>query len=74
MTFNEMLARKPWDEMNMKKHGVINSGMLIFHDSWLELIKQTPHVVEAYEKSKYQKDLDKFINNNLSQYVYKRAQ
>ena len=44
-----------------------------FQDTWLELIKQTPHVVEAYEKSKYQKGLAEFIEKNLSEFIYKGA-
>ena len=72
MTFNEMLVRKPWDEMNMKLHGRKNSSMLIYHDSWLPSLNRTP-AKEVYENSPTQKELEKFINENLSQYVYKRV-
>jgi hypothetical protein len=72
MSFNDILVNLPWDKKNDERLGKHFSGLTIFHDSWLDLIKQTPHVVEAYEKSKYQKDLDIFISEYLSKHVYKR--
>lgn len=71
-TFNELLVDRPWDKLNIQKGGKANSSQLIYHDTWLDLIKDLPHVMEAYNNSKYQKGLEKFINDNLSQYVYKR--
>ena len=70
MTFNEMLKELPWDKMNDKKHGKHLSGLQIFHDSWLPLIKDTP--AEKYYPGKYQVGLEKFINSYLSEFVYKR--
>lgn len=72
MTFNEMIATQPWDKKNMEKFGIKNSGLLVYHPTWLELIKQTPHVIEAYERSLHQKDLEKFVDEKLSAYVYKK--
>ena len=72
-TFNDLLIERPWDKMNMKRHGKCNGSMLIFHPTWLELIKRTPWVVEAYENSKYQKELANFITTNLSKFIYKGA-
>ncbi|KKL04314.1 hypothetical protein LCGC14_2617290, partial [marine sediment metagenome] len=69
-TFNEMLKELPWDEMNDKKHGKHLSGLQIFHPSWLPLIKDTP--AESYYPGKYQKGLEKFIVENLWDYVYKK--
>ncbi len=71
-TFNQLLVERPWDKMNDKLHGKHNSSMLIFHDTWLPLIKGTP-AEELYNKSELQKKLAKFIDENLSDKVYKRG-
>lgn len=74
-TFNQVILEKPWDKLNDKKFGKHISGFTIFHDSWLELLKQAPdYVKDAYRNSKYQKELEKFINENLSESVYKRKE
>ena len=70
-TFNEVIAERPWDVMNDAKHGSHNSGMLIYHQTWLDLIKGTP-VEELYNNSKHQKELAEFVEKNLSQFTYKR--
>ena len=71
MTFNEMLERRPWDEMNMKKHGTTNSGLLVFHPTWIEECKTAPeYMKEAYRNSKHQKELEKFIVDKLWNFVY----
>jgi len=72
-TFNDLLVNKPWDKKNIEKGGASNSSMLIFHDTWLPLLDGHPIAKEAYENSQYQKELEQFINENLSQYVYKRT-
>jgi glycosyltransferase involved in cell wall biosynthesis len=72
MTFNQLLTERPWDKKNMERHGKCNGSMLIYHDTWLDLMRQSPQAKEAYEKSKYQKDLDVFIRQNLSEFVYKK--
>lgn len=73
LTFNELLLDRPWDKLNLKKHNYCHSGLVIYHDTWLELLKTAPdYAKEAYENSKYQKELDKFIRNNLSQFIYQR--
>lgn len=72
-TFNELIVERPWDKMNMDKGGSKNSSLLVFHDTWLPLLEQSKIAKEAYDNSTYQKDLEKFINDNLSQYVYKRV-
>lgn len=72
-TFNEIIVERPWDVKNMEKGGAKNSSMKIFHDTWLELLKKSSGVAQdAYENSEHQKELEKFINENLDQYVYKR--
>ena len=71
-TFNQLLVDRPWDKLNQKRYGKSNSAMLIFHDTLLPLIKGTP-AEEVYNNSQLQKDLEKFINENLSQYVYRRG-
>lgn len=70
-TFNELLVEKPWDKLNDAKYGRHNSSMVIFHESWLPLIKGT-QAEEIYNNSQRQKDLEKFINENLDQYVFRR--
>lgn len=72
-TFNQTIVEKPWDKLNMERGGAKNSSMLIFHDTWLDLCKQSPRAWEAYQNSQYQKGLEEFINEHLSDYVYKRA-
>lgn len=72
-TFNELLVERPWDKMNMDKWGKANGAMTIFQDSWLKLKDQSEQCKLAYENSKYQKGLAEFIDNNLSQFVYKRG-
>lgn len=71
-TFNELIVERPWDKLNDKEHGKHNSGMNIFHDTWLPLIKGTP-AEEIYNKSELQKNLAKFIDEHLSEFVYKRG-
>ena len=73
-TFNQLLVEKPWDQKNMERGGAKNSSMLIFHQSWIELIKQTPKVYERYLASATQRELDKFITTELRDYIYKREQ
>lgn len=70
-SINEILAKPTWNEMNDKKFGRHNGSILIFHDTWKDLIKGTP-VEELYNKSETQKGLEKFINESLSNLVYKR--
>jgi len=72
-TFNQLLVERPWDKLNDERYGKHNSSMLIFHETWLNnSIKGTP-AEKLYNESKTQKELEKFINNNLSDYVYKRG-
>lgn len=71
-TFNELLVERPWDKLNDELYGKHNSSMLIFRDTWIPLLKGTP-AEELFNKSEIQKGLDKFINENLSAYVYKRG-
>ena len=74
-TFNELLVEQPWNKLNKRRLGKSNGHILVFHDTWLDLLHEAPqYVQEAYKNSKYQKGLEEFINNNLSQYVYKRTQ
>lgn len=70
-TFNQVILDRPWDRLNKERCGHAFSGLTIFHDTWLDLIKGT-EVEVAYNNSKYQKDLDKFIRENLSEFIYKK--
>lgn len=72
-TFNDLLVERPWDQKNMEKGGAKNSSMLIFHNTWLAMLKDAPeHVKEVYRNSELQKKLDKFIKEKLWDYVYKK--
>ncbi len=70
--FDEILLEKPWDKMNDQKYGRHNSSLLIYHESWLQMIKNTP-AQERYDKSELMPQLEKFIDENLSNVVYKRG-
>ncbi len=72
MSFNDMLKDLPWDKKNDERLGKHFSGLTIFHDSWLNIIKDNPVVMEAYNNSKHQKELDEFIRTNLTKYIYKK--
>lgn len=73
MTFNDMIRTMPWDVKNTEKFGKPNSGLLIYHDTWLPLLEESSAAKEAYERSKYQKVLEEFINEHMSNFVYKRT-
>ena len=71
-TFNEVLLERPWDKLNMERLGKKNGGLSIFHPSWLERLQEAPeYAKDIYRKSKLQKNLSKFIVENLWPYVYK---
>ena len=72
-TFNELIAERPWEAMNEKKVGKSVKTLLTFHDTWLPLMEANPVAKEAYKNSKYQKGLEEFINEKLSDTVYKRV-
>lgn len=72
MSFDDMIITRPWDAKNIEKFGKASSGFLVFHDTWLPLLKESPQALEAYQKSDTQKELEVFINTHLSQFVYKR--
>lgn len=81
-TFNRLIAERPWEKLNDKKFGKHINTLLVYHDTWVNLIHNgipdkgippaPPYVIEQYENSQLQKDLDKFINENLSEFVYRR--
>ena len=72
-TFNEIIVEQPWDKLNMERLGKKNSAIQIVHDTFLDLLKEAPkYVQDIYNNSELQKGLEKFINANLDQYVYKR--
>lgn len=71
-TFNELLVNRPWDKGNIERHGSSNCGLQIFHDTFLPLLDGTPAYDYYHNESIYQKDLEIFINEHLSDFVYKR--
>ena len=70
-TFNDLLVERPWDVRNIERGGASNSSMLIFHYTWLNLIKDNPKVLEMYNKSELQKGLAEFITTKLHDHIYK---
>ena len=71
-SFNEILIDRPWDKLNYQKGGTSNSSLLIFHQTWLDLLlKDGGQALDYYKKSKYQKGLEDFILSNLKAHVYK---
>lgn len=70
-TFDDLLTKRPWDVKNLELHGKANGAQCVFHWSWLELMQKSPVALEAYKNSKYQKQLQEFIETNLSQYIYR---
>ncbi|MDZ4232150.1 MAG: glycosyltransferase family A protein [Candidatus Pacearchaeota archaeon] len=72
-TFNELIVERPWDKLNEGRLGKSQSGLSIFQDTWLALLRKAPqYVQDVYDNSPLQKQLAEFIDNNLDQYVYKR--
>lgn len=71
-TFNEVIVERPWDKLNDTKFGNHNSGLLVYHDSIIPLFQENEASKEAWENAKYKDQLDKFINENLSEFVYRR--
>lgn len=69
--FNSLLIDRPWDKMNDAKYGVHNGSILIYHPTWLNMIKGTP-AEKLYYESKTQPELEKFIYENLSDCIYKK--
>jgi len=71
-TFNQVIVERPWDKQNIEKCGNSNSGLVVYHDSIIPLFDESEASKEAYTNSKHREDLDKFINENLSEFVYRR--
>lgn len=71
-TFNELIVDRTWDKKNDERCGHHFSGFTVFHQTMIDLIKQSPVAWEAYQNSKYQVSLDKFITENLNEFIYKK--
>lgn len=72
MTFNDLVRQRPWDRLNDKRHGRHNSGTLIYHQSWVDLVrKESPEVYELWRRSEAQQELSAFIEAHLGEFVYK---
>lgn len=72
-TFNEILVERPWERMNKELYNYGLPGILVYHDTWLELLKSAPaYVQQRYHESHLQKQLEEFINAHLGEFVYKR--
>lgn len=71
-TFNQLIVERPWDKLNDERFGRHNSGLVVYHDSIIPLFEESENSREAYKNAKYKEDLNKFINENLSEFVYRR--
>ena len=73
MSFNELLIERPWKKLNEKRHGKGMDNLLIYQNTWIDLMRKSPqYVQDIYDSSEKQKSLAEFIDKNLSQFVYKR--
>ena len=71
LSFTELLIERPWEKLNNAMGLKGGGNMLIYHNTWHELLEKAPHVKELYGKSELQKELDIFIRENLWPFVYK---
>jgi hypothetical protein len=71
-TFNQLICERPWDKLNDQKFGRHNSGLVVYHDTIIPLFQETEASKQAWENAQYKDQLDKFINENLSEFVYRR--
>lgn len=79
-SFNDMLCEQveydgkkwvgTWNKMNLERMGKCNGYISIFQDSWLPLVVGTP--AEKEYPGEHQEALAKFIDEHLSDFVYKR--
>ena len=70
-TFNDLLVDRPWDSKNMERGGAKNSSLLVYHYSWIDLIKGNPKVYQKFLDSPVQRELTQFITTKLHDYIYK---
>ena len=71
MTFNELIVSRPWSKLNIEMGGTGNDNILIFLPTWLNLLKESPeYVKDAYQNDPKQEELNKFIVDNLYDFVY----
>ena len=72
-TFNEIILQRPWSKLNEKTFGQPTDDLLIYEDTWLDLLKNSPkYVQDEYNNPEWkQKELAQFIEENLRQFVYK---
>lgn len=72
-SFNELIVERPWEKLNDELHNHHVNTLLIYHDTWLNLLKQSPqYIQDLYNQSELQKQLDEFIRTKLWDFVYKR--
>lgn len=64
-----LLLGKPWDELNDRKHNTHASFLSIFHRTWLDELHGD--ALLYYQRSELQRELDEFIETNLSEHIYK---
>ena len=47
-TFNELILERPWEKLNKEKHGRGLVNILVYHNTWIDLLKKTPIVQQAF--------------------------
>jgi glycosyltransferase involved in cell wall biosynthesis len=75
-SFNDLLVERPWEKMNQELRGHHVGTLLVFHDTWLDLLQDksmsSPQALEFYKnEAKHQKALQEFIWENLDDCVYR---
>jgi glycosyltransferase involved in cell wall biosynthesis len=68
-TFYECITDRPWDERNIALHGKASSGILIYDRTWTESLSGDARAI--FDSSPLQAELQKLIDGQWSQWVYK---
>lgn len=69
VSFNDLITERPWDKMNIERHGKANSAMVIFDETWTKEL--TGKAKELYNRSPLQKKLKERIDNEWAYMIYK---
>lgn len=70
-SLRHVLASRPWDQYNEKHHGKSCGAMVVFQPTWLASLSQEQ--LDLLHDSPDQHDLNKWLDENLSQFYYKSS-
>lgn len=68
LSFLDVIEQRPWDKLNIEKHGVAASLIGIYDKTWISELKGEAQTF--YNNSQLQKDLREIIDTRLSHLVY----